>query len=388
MASEDNAVRMATTAKVHGLNGTLVEPDWAPLEPAEVCSLLALYGIEGTPHIESVSPRPFSAASVVRVGSDRVFVKRHPRAVRDASGLAEEHAFLAHLLARGAGVPRVLATRTGATAIERGGWTYEVHAIPPGTDAYEESLSWTPYHSAAHAREAGAALARLHAAAASYAAPARKVQPLVAGFTIFADNDPADGMERYLAARPALCADSQTRAASGRALELLAPFHAELRPLLPDLGSLWTHNDLHGSNLLWSSESEHARVTAMIDFGLADRTNAVHDLAHAIERSIVEWLALTDASSRAPIHYDQLFALLEGYESVRWLSAAERRALAPMAALCHAEFALTEADYFLGVLEDPERGRVATEDYLVGRAQWWRGAGRTLYDALRRWAEE
>jgi hypothetical protein len=58
-----------------------------------------------------------------------------------------------------------------------------------------------------------------------------------------------------------------------------------------------------------------------------------------------------------------------------------------MAALCHAEFALTEADYFLGVLHSHERARVATEDYLVGRARWWRGAGRTLYEVLQRWAE-
>ena len=37
-----------------------------------------------------------------------------------------------------------------------------------------------------------------------------------------------------------------------------------------------------------------AQATAVIDFGLADRTNAVHDLAHAIERNIVEWLALVN----------------------------------------------------------------------------------------------
>jgi len=378
---------MTTAAKVHGLNGTLVEPDWAPLNVDEVRTLLAEYGLDGVPVIESVSPRPFSAASVVRAGSNRVFVKRHPHAVRDAAGLAEEHAFLAHLLEHGAEVPRVLATQNGTTAVERDGWTYEVHAIPRGVDVYEEALSWTPYRSAAHARAAGVALARLHCAATSYAAPARKVQPLVASFTIFAADDAARAMGRYLAARPALRDNTATRDACEQALALLAPFHAELRPLLPMLPALWTHNDLHGSNLLWSNESERAQATAVIDFGLADRTNAVHDLGHAIERSMVEWLALTDEAAHAPVHYDQLFALLEGYESVRTLTDEERRALAPMAALCHAEFALTEADYFLGVLHSHERARVATEDYLVGRARWWRGAGRTLYEVLQRWAE-
>ncbi|MDR3739931.1 MAG: phosphotransferase [Terracidiphilus sp.] len=378
---------MTATAKTHGLDGTLVEPDWAPLESAEVRTLLDHYGLHAAVQIESVSPRPFSAASVVRVGAERVFVKRHPHAVRDAAGLAEEHAFLAHLVQHGVVVPRVLATREGMTAVEQGEWTYEAHATPAGVDIYEEALSWTPYRSVAHARAAGEALARLHEAAAGYAAPARKVQPLVASFTIFAAKDAATAMERYLSTRPALNSDRQTRIDCEQALELLAPLHAELRPLLHELPPLWTHNDLHGSNLLWTDSSDRARIAAVIDFGLADRTNAVHDLAHAIERSIVEWLQLGDGAVRVPVHYDQLFALLEGYESVRTLSEAEAHALAPMAALCHAEFALTETDYFLGALHSPERGRVATEGYLVGHAQWWRGPGQTTLEALRRWAE-
>ena len=32
---------MSTTAKAHGMDGTLVEPDWPPLTLAEVRSLLA-----------------------------------------------------------------------------------------------------------------------------------------------------------------------------------------------------------------------------------------------------------------------------------------------------------------------------------------------------------
>ena len=83
------------------------------------------------------------------------------------------------------------------------------------------------------------------------------------------------------------------------------PFTPSLAPLLPALAPLWTHNDLHASNLFWSdagpSES-HAHATAIIDFGLADRTNAVHDIAHAIERNIVEWLALVND----PAHPDDV----------------------------------------------------------------------------------
>jgi len=62
--------------------------------------------------------------------------------------------------------------------------------------------------------------------------------------------------------------------------------------------------------------------------------------------------------------------------------------LAPMLGLCHAEFALAEADYFLGVLHSPEKARVATRDYLVGHAQWFRGPGqRKILDPLRQWTK-
>ncbi len=67
----------------------------------------------------------------------------------------------------------------------------------------------------------------------------------------------------------------------------------------------------------------------------------------------------------------------------------EAAALAPMTALCHAEFALTEADYFLGVLHSEERRAWRIEDYLVGHARWFRSAGRQkLLDAFAHWAEQ
>jgi hypothetical protein len=70
------------------------------------------------------------------------------------------------------------------------------------------------------------------------------------------------------------------------------------------------------------------------------------------------------------------------------LSDEEVAALAPMTALCHAEFALTEADYFLGALHAREKARVATGDYLVGHARWFHGAdGRKLLNSISRWAE-
>ena len=90
-----------------------------------------------------------------------------------------------------------------------------------------------------------------------------------------------------------------------------------------------------------------------------------------------------------PVHFDHLCALLEGYESVRPLSKQEAVALAPMTALCHAEFALSEADYFLGVLQAEESAAMAYDGWLVGHARWFKsGAGERLLDRLRDWARE
>ncbi len=217
-------------------------------------------------------------------------------------------------------------------------------------------------------------------------------RPLVASFSIFAEQNPRIAMERYLAGRPVLARDETAPRDCVAALKLLAPFHADLSPLLPSIRPLWTHNDLHASNLFWSDDGLAAAATSVIDFGLADRTNAVHDLAHAIERNIVEWLALMQDPAHpedVPVHQDHLCALLDGYEAVRPLSAGEAAALAPMTALCHAEFALTEADYFLGVLRSAEKARVATNDYMVGHSRWFHtGGGRGLLEALRAWATE
>ena len=76
-------------------------------------------------------------------------------------------------------------------------------------------------------------------------------------------------MTRYIAARPALARDASAHRNCSHALELLAPFHAELLPHLSSLEPLWTHNDLHASNLFWSDAAPDARATSVIDFGLS-----------------------------------------------------------------------------------------------------------------------
>ncbi len=379
---------MSGKVKAHGLDGNLVEPDWPALKFDELNELLRRFPqARGAERILSFSPRPFSAASVVQTPLGNVFVKRHHHTVRDKDSLLEEHRWLAYLSAREALVKKPLEDGAGETAIEIGEWTYEVHPTGEGLDVYETAQSWTPFLSVGHARNAGRALARLHAASAGYDGPARKAATLVTSFNIFASENPWPELTRYIEARPTLRDYLSNRNWLAEAQETFLPLHERLRKFLPIFQPLWTHNDFHASNLFWSDASPNAAVTDIIDVGLADRTTAIHDIATAIERNSVEWLQIHD-TAHDPFHLEQIRALLGGYEELRPLSREEAEAVVTLLPLVHAEFALSEADYFLRVLNSPEKTDLAYDGYFLGHARWFSSdPGKRLLDHLQRWAE-
>ncbi|HTJ29913.1 MAG TPA: phosphotransferase [Acidobacteriaceae bacterium] len=343
----------------------------------------------------TVSPRPFSAASVVetrnaRLPAQSVFIKRHAAAVRSREGLLEEHRLLQYLSrthsSQGAAMAQEpLADDNGETVQAEGNWVYEVHPVANGNDLYREAHSWTPFLSETHALQAGRALASLHLALAGYNAPPRAPQPLVTSWTIFADDDPISAMDDYLASRPSLRQYAEERRWRDSMQQSLLPWHRQLHGYLPYLKPLWAHNDFHASNLMWSDDSPSAHVTAIVDFGLADRTNAVHDIATAIERNCVEWLRMGQSGIVA---FDQIDALLTGYDEIKPLPSMERHALAAMLPLVHCEFALSETDYYLSVLNDPAKAYLGYEGYFLGHAEWFHSQeGATLLQHLQQWAK-
>ncbi|WP_062642975.1 phosphotransferase enzyme family protein [Streptomyces maremycinicus] len=347
----------------HGLGTEPVEPDWAPLTDGEVTEVVGAGA-----RVVWRSPRPLSAAAVVERGGQRLFVKRHHIGVRSPEGLAEEHAFLRHLREHGAPVVEVLHTAA------RGTWTYEVHSTGAGQDLYRDALSWSPFRSRAHATAAGEALARLHLAARGFDAPRRRVQPLVASFTVFAAQDAWGALERFLEERPQLASGMRRFPWREDVRRVLLPLHERLAPRLAGLEPLWTHNDWHASNLLWGDDGQ---VRTVLDFGMSDRTTAVHDLATAIERNTVQWLR-----PGRPVRAEDVTALIDGYRSVRPLTPAESAALPELLPLVHAEFALSELGYFHGVTRSAENTRLAYE-YCVGHAEWFAGDdGARLLDVV------
>lgn len=368
----------------HGLGLELVTTDWPALQQADVEQVLAHFPqLAGASSIDWHSPRPFSAAARVQAAQGSFFIKRHHRRVREASWLQEEHRFIGHLAERGALVVKPLHSREGTTALALGEWTYEVLPAAPGRDIYRDALSWTPFLSAGHAHSAGQALAALHCAAEDFEAPQRKTPVLLANLHLFAQHDPLAAIAGALADQPAL-ADYLAGQDWQRTLqELHLPFHRELLPRLAQQTALWTHNDWHASNLLWSDDSATAEVASVLDFGLSDRTFALFDLATALERNCVPWLEL-DHGGSAAADLDAVDALLQGYASVRQLSRDDLLALAALLPVLHVDFALSEIAYFHGVVGSRASADVAYHAFLIGHTEWFRRAeGARLLDHLR-----
>jgi Ser/Thr protein kinase RdoA (MazF antagonist) len=360
---------LPATHLVHGMGTVLEEPAWPAITAAEAEATLARFpGAGDLVEVRWHSPRPFSAAALLQTTRGAFLLKRHHRLLRSPESLAQEHAFIAHLRAGGLSVPEIIAAadRTGTTA--QGDWTYELHRQAPGIDLYRDRLSWTPFLSPGHAHAAGVALARLHLAARNFAEPARGVQPLVASFTILPAPDPLLALEAYITDRPALAAylaDKPWRSALRRLFGALGEGLAER---LAEQPSLWTHNDWHPSNLLWTADGE---VCTVIDFGLATRTCALHDIATAIERSAVEWLRLGQGADDTIADAGAALAILTGYRTVLPLSSADIDTIIRLLPLVHVEFALSEVDYFAGTLDDHDSAWLAWDGYLIGHADWF-----------------
>ena len=357
----------------------LEAPAWPAITPAEAATILARFPDAGRlVGLGWHSPRPFSAATLVQTSRGAFFLKRHHRRLRTPEALAEEHAFIAHLRSAGMPVPDVVPAADGASAVAADEWSYELYRKAPGLDLYRDRASWTPFLSHGHAHAAGAALARLHRAARDYAAPPRGPQPLVASFTILPAIDPLAAVQAYVDARPALAAFAAERPWRQEIARLFATYGSGLAERLADRPTLWTHNDWHPSNLLWTPEGE---VRGVFDFGLATRTSALHDIATAIERTAVQWLHLGERDTIADA--GAAGALLAGYASVSPLGRDEIETVARLLPLVHVEFALSEVDYFAGILADPDQATLAWNGYLIDHADWFAtAAGRAFLAAL------
>src|SRR5690242_16098603 len=358
----------------------LAEPDWLPLTDDELLAILGRSdpgGLSRQPAVTWRSPRTMSAAALVRHGDATVFVKRHHVSVRTPEQLAAEHEFATHLRTRGLPVPAVTRLADGQSVLRRGDACYEVHQAAGGLDLYRDAVSWSPYASLGHAYAAGVALARLHLAAAGFERPARPAAVLMNSCQVITAPDPLAAAAALVAARPALAAYLAGRHWTDDFENVLVPLIGRAAPLLAPLPAQWGHGDWHPSNLTWTSAAPDAQVAGIFDFGLANRTSPVHDLALALERAVVSWLDLPETGTASADLAAAAF-LLDGYQTARPLTPAEAIVLPLVLPVVHVEYALSEADYFTSVAISGTNADLAYE-YLIGHARWF---GQTAGAAL------
>lgn len=367
--------------RVQGLSNDEVAADWPAISADELARLRGDFPqLEGPCELVWHSPRPLSAAAIVQTPTQRLFLKRHPRHVRSAATLREEHCFIAHLASAGLPVVAVQPTRHGDTALDAGDGCYELHSLGQGDDLYRDAPSWTPPSTPQHAFALGAMLARLHQAAAGYRAPQRATHLLVARDDLIRAHDPLAVLAQQLPQRPGLADYLARRPWQDDLQRSLLPWHARLGTRLDAEPVLWTHNDLHVSNLLW--QPDQRTISTVLDFGLASPTSALFDLATAIERNAVAWLALDRGEPAA--RPDMALAVLAGYRSVRALSAAQLQLLADLLPIVHFDFALSEVEYFHAITGSEANADVAYHTFLLGHADWFlRTEGAALLDLLR-----
>jgi homoserine kinase type II len=256
---------------------------------------------------------------------------------KDEDDVIWEGALCAHLAARGAPVPVPLPTSSARHLVHRGllvsafAWIDGAHRAPHQVTADD-------------ARAVGAALATLHTAGDDFAGERRagiytwpKIRGRYDGFRGSADPALADAIALLGDELAWLEREAATRAAARRGV---------------------IHGDLFRDNVLWQGPA----LVAILDFEQASEGSFAYDLAVTIN----DWC--WDPGPRL----DVARALLDGYQRVRPLDAAERRALPVEVRAAAVRFTITRiTDVYLPGVANLEKDFRA---YLA-RVRAWRDGG-------------
>ena len=365
----------------HGMGNDWEHKDWAHLTVSELHNLQPYYPcLQGGIQILWCSPRPFSSAAVIEVTQDAVstdkigsrsyFIKRSHRSFRNAQDILQEHAFLRHLASKNIPVATLIASNYGLTALEMGDWTYEVYEKAAGFDLYVDQQSWTPFFYTEHAAKVGSLLAKLHVAMQDFPElHGRSVRYLVSNQQLLESENIVTAIQQRIQNSPELSRYFADKNLDAVFLERVSQTHRKIKHVLQQATKIWTHNDLHASNLFWSTQSADANITAVIDFGLSDRNSALYDLAITIERNFIDWLALEHTSQ---INVDEagLSAFLQAY-CAEIHPQQDFSILPELLKIVHLDFAFSELEYFVGITQNLKHADAAYYDWIVGHVNWF-----------------
>lgn len=372
----------------HGMGNAWENKDWAHISAPDLASLQQHYPcLQGRIETLWCSPRPFSSAVRVKVLQDQTlpdgvstaatsapqyFIKRSHRSFRSARDILQEHAVLQHLARKGIPVAKLMSSNYGLTALELGDWSYEVYATAAGLDLYADQQSWKPFFHADHAAKAGALVARLHLAMQDFPErQGRSAAYLVSNQQLLDSENIVAALQARIEQSPELSRYFADKVLPTEFLDRIAQVHHHIKPALQQASRIWTHNDLHASNLFWSADSAQAEITAVIDFGLADRNSALYDLAVTIERNFIDWLAL-EQGARIDVDEAGLTAFLQAYFAAT-PPPEDFSVLPELLKIVHLDFAFSELEYFVGISRNLKHADAAYYDWIVGHVDWFFG---------------
>ena len=216
----------------------------------------------------------------------------------------------------------------------------------------------------------GQMLAALHKAAENYpAVQGRSAQQLISNQDLLLSDDIAQAIRQRIRNSPALSAYFADQELDQTWLSQLAHVHEKVKTAMQRAPKIWTHNDLHASNLLWSENSDQAEISTVIDFGLSDRNSAIYDLAVTVERNFIDWLALNQTQD---IHIDEagLQAFIQAYAQHSH-SLDELAILPELIKIVHTDFAVSELEYFAGITRNFKHADAAYHDWLIAHTAWF-----------------
>ena len=365
----------------HGMGNDWEYKDWAHLTVSELHNLQPYYPcLQGGIQILWCSPRPFSSAAVIEVTQDAVstdkigsrsyFIKRSHRSFRNAQDILQEHAFLRHLASKNIPVATLISSNCGQTTLEVGDLTYEVYEKAAGFDLYIDQQSWTPFFYTEHAAKVGSLLAKLHIAVQDFPElHGRSTRYLVSNQQLLESENIVMAIQQRIDNSPELSHYFADKNLDAVFLERIFQTHRKIKHVLQQVTKIWTHNDLHASNLFWSTQSADANITAVIDFGLSDRNSALYDLAITIERNFIDWLAL-EHTSQISVDEAGLSAFLQAY-CAEIHPQQDFSILPELLKIVHLDFAFSELEYFVGITQNLKHADAAYYDWIVGHVNWF-----------------
>ena len=365
----------------HGMGNDWENKDWVHITVPELHHLQPYYPcLQGSVQILWCSPRPFSSAVLVEVmqalastgqtNFHSYFIKRSHRSFRRAQDILQEHAVLQHLASKNIPVATLITSNCGQTALEVGDWTYEVYEKAAGFDLYVDQQSWTPFFYTEHAAKVGSLLAKLHTAMQDFPElHGRSTRYLVSNQQLLESENIVTAIQQRIDNSPELSRYFADKNLDAVFLERIFQTHRKIKHVLQQATKIWTHNDLHASNLFWSTQSADANITAVIDFGLSDRNSALYDLAITIERNFIDWLALEHTSQ---INVDEagLSAFLQAYFAEIY-PQQDFSILPELLKIVHLDFAFSELEYFVGITQNLKHADAAYYDWIVGHVNWF-----------------